>query len=83
MPTLETNLIKTRLVEMKEMGAKGISFTGGGESMLHPNFIEILQHTKDTGFDVGLITNGSAITKEKNKSSPEKFILDKGIDGRW
>ena len=68
MPTLETNLIKTRLVEMKEMGAKGISFTGGGESMLHPNFIEILQHTKDTGFDVGLITNGSAITKEKIKA---------------
>ena len=50
---------------MKKLGAKAITFTGGGEPMIHKNFYEILSISKKKGFDCGLITNGSVIT-EKN-----------------
>ena len=63
--SLDTEIIKKRLAEAKELGTKGISFTGGGEPMIHKNYEEILIFTKKLGFDVGTITNGSIIT-EKN-----------------
>src|SRR3989338_2670901 len=63
--SLDTEIIKKRLSEAKELGTKGISFTGGGEPMIHKNYEEILIFTKNLGFDVGTITNGSIIT-EKN-----------------
>ena len=47
------------------MGSKAITFTGGGEPMIHKNFGEILEYTKSLGYYCGLITNGSVIT-EKN-----------------
>ena len=50
---------------MKKLGAKAITFTGGGEPMIHKNFYEILKRSNEIGFDCGLITNGSVIT-EKN-----------------
>ena len=49
---------------MKNLGAKAICFTGGGEPMIHKDFYKILSFTKEKGLDCGLITNGSAITKE-------------------
>jgi MoaA/NifB/PqqE/SkfB family radical SAM enzyme len=51
--------IKPRLEEAYSLGTRGISFTGGGEPSLHPDFYEILKYTKDIGFSVGLVTNGS------------------------
>lgn len=50
---------------MRKLGAKAITFTGGGEPMIHKDFYEILVTSKKLGFDCGLITNGSVIT-EKN-----------------
>ena len=65
----KSSLIKENLIEcihgMKKLGAKAITFTGGGEPMIHKNFYEILNISKKKGFDCGLITNGSVIT-EKN-----------------
>jgi MoaA/NifB/PqqE/SkfB family radical SAM enzyme len=47
------------------MGSRGISFTGGGEPMLHSDFIEIIEKTKQIGFDIGLMTNGSLMNENK------------------
>ena len=67
--TDKSSLIKENLLEcivgMKKLGAKAITFTGGGEPMIHKNFYEILKRSNEIGFDCGLITNGSVIT-EKN-----------------
>jgi MoaA/NifB/PqqE/SkfB family radical SAM enzyme len=73
--SLDTEVLKKRLEEARDMGTKSISFTGGGEPMLHRDFMEILQYSSDLGLENGLMTNGSAIT-------------DKNIDGlkrnlRW
>tara|TARA_B100000787_G_scaffold160975_1_gene140415 strand:- start:5079 stop:6218 length:1140 start_codon:yes stop_codon:yes gene_type:complete len=65
----KSTLLKDNLLEcidgMKTLGAKAITFTGGGEPMIHKDFYEILSLSKKTGYDCGLITNGSVIT-EKN-----------------
>ncbi len=67
--TDKSSLKKKNLVDcingMKKLGAKAITFTGGGEPMIHKDFYEILIMSKNIGFDCGLITNGSVIT-EKN-----------------
>jgi len=61
-PSLETELIKKRLKEAKELGTRAISFTGGGEPTIHKDYVNIVKYAHDIGFDVGTITNGSAIT---------------------
>lgn len=61
--SLEKETIKNCLQDMKDLGTKAITFTGGGEPMIHKNFFEILPFSKSLGFDCGLITNGSAITE--------------------
>lgn len=59
--SLPTEIIKERLTEAWGLGTKGICFTGGGEPMLHKDFFEILEHSKNLGLSNGLITNGSVI----------------------
>ena len=95
MPVLETKIIKKRIKEMKELGVRGISFTGGGEPLLHPDFLEIVTYSKEQGLDIGLITNGSAINQKKveilNKNltwirismaggDPESYKKVQGVD---
>jgi len=63
--SLEKETIKQCIKDMKVLGTKAITFTGGGEPMIHKDFYEILSFAKSIGLDCGLITNGSAIT-EKN-----------------
>jgi MoaA/NifB/PqqE/SkfB family radical SAM enzyme len=67
-PSLEIDVLKERLVEAKKLGTRAISFTGGGEPTIHKNYLEIIKFCKETGFDVGTITKGSAIT-ERNVDS--------------
>ena len=66
--SLSTELIKERLTEMKALGTRGVSFTGGGEPMLHKDFVSIIEHARAIGLDIGLITNGSAITPRNVES---------------
>lgn len=39
-----------------------IRISGGGEPMLHPKAVELLEYAKDKGARIGLITNGSRFT---------------------
>ncbi|QUC64786.1 radical SAM protein [Nitrosopumilus sp. K4] len=62
-PSLETELLKKRLQEAKELGTKAISFTGGGEPTIHKDYLEMIEFANGIGLDIGTITNGSAITE--------------------
>ena len=62
-PSLHTEIIKKTLKEAKELGTKGISFTGGGESTIHKGYLEIIAYANKLGLDIGTITNGSTITE--------------------
>ena len=60
--SIATEVAIRTLTDLKRNGARGVSFTGGGEPMIHKDFTTILSHARDIGLDCGLITNGSAIT---------------------
>lgn len=59
---------KTLIKELKPL--KSINFTGMGESLLHPNFIEILKIARQNKVDFTFITNGQLL----NKKLSEKII---------
>ena len=65
-PKLDVETIKSTVIEASRLGVKGISFSGGGEPLAHPDFFNILKHTNDNDIDCGLITNGSLIFKNVN-----------------
>ncbi|OGW47896.1 MAG: radical SAM protein [Nitrospirae bacterium RBG_13_41_22] len=43
-----------------------IRISGGGEPMLHPKAVELMEYAKRVGAKVGLITNGSRFTEESS-----------------
>ncbi len=42
-----------------------LRLSGGGEPMLHPQAVELIEYAKAKGAKIGLITNGSVFTDEK------------------
>jgi len=48
----------------RDLGAKGVIFSGGGEPLVNPDTIEALHYAKSLGLDVGLITNGKALNRK-------------------
>lgn len=63
--SLETPVILRAIKQMKSMGMKGISFTGGGEPLVHKDFYSILAYTHDLGIHTGLMTNGALLQKNQ------------------
>lgn len=52
-----------------------VRISGGGEPMLHPQAVELLEYAKRVGARVGLITNGSRFTEESSRR-----LLEAGVD---
>lgn len=64
-------LSKDKIVEIlddfKDMGVKAVTYSGGGEPLLHPDIIDILKKTKDNGIDLSMITNAQLLNGDKSK----------------
>lgn len=52
-----------------------IRISGGGEPMLHPEAVELMEYAKSVGARVGLITNGSLFNEENSAR-----LLSAGVD---
>lgn len=52
-----------------------VRISGGGEPMLHPKAVELMEYAKRKKAKVGLITNGSVFTEESSKR-----LLEAGVD---
>jgi len=66
---------------LRTLGTSSITFTGGGEPTLHPNFIDIILESKRLGFKIGLLTNGILINSFIDYLDQFEFIrvsLDSG-----
>jgi GTP 3',8-cyclase len=61
---LEADILKERLSELGGLGLKSIMYAGEGEPFLHPEMVSIIEHTKESGIDVALTTNGVLLKKE-------------------
>ena len=54
---------KTYIDEIAKLDTHRLTFSGG-ECTLHPDFIELYRYAYAKGFEMGIITNGSAVTDE-------------------
>ena len=83
--------------QIKELGGRGLIFTGGGEPLCNPATIKAVEYAKRLGLDIGFITNGMLIDDgiaEKlvenctwirislDAASPKMFKITHGMDGR-
>jgi len=61
---LDADLLKTRLTEMGRLGVKSIMYAGEGEPFLHKSIPAIINHTKKSGIDVAVTSNGVLFTEK-------------------
>lgn len=56
--TLDAKILEKRLTEMGRLGVKSIMYAGEGEPFLHKDIARIINHTKASGIDVAITSNG-------------------------
>jgi len=64
--SLDKDLLKGTLKELKECGVKAITYVGGGEPLLYKDFDEIMKYSYELGFEIGVVTNGELIDLRLN-----------------
>lgn len=52
------------LTELHECGVQSVTFTGGGEPLIHKHAAEVFAHATALGLQWGLVTNGLLLTGE-------------------
>ncbi|MCL2787147.1 MAG: radical SAM protein [Micrococcales bacterium] len=62
-------------------GVEGIVFKGGGEPTLHPHFDSLVEQATDLGFAVGVVTNGSRLTRWKTVLASRASYVRISVDG--
>lgn len=55
---LDFDVYSMLLKDLKRIGTKSVTFTGGGEPLIHPKATEMIDMAQRDGFNTGLITNG-------------------------
>ncbi len=53
------------IADMKEMGVKAVTFSGGGEPLVYPHIVEAMQQILNAGIDLSIITNGQLLKEER------------------
>jgi len=69
---LDLELYISLVGELHKMGTRSITFTGGGEPLMNPNFNLMVKIAKSLGFQIGLVTNGVLLDKLEK---PEDFLF--------
>ncbi len=60
---LDAIVLRERISEMAGLGVKSIMYGGEGEPFLHREIGDIIVHTKRSGIDVGITTNGVLLSR--------------------
>jgi len=69
---LDLDLYISAVGELHKMGTRSITFTGGGEPLMNPNYNLMAKMAKSLGFQIGLVTNGVLLDKVEN---PEDYLF--------
>ncbi len=56
--SLDIQIIKERITELGGLGLKSVMYGGEGEPLLYKNIAELAAHTKASGIDASITTNG-------------------------
>jgi MoaA/NifB/PqqE/SkfB family radical SAM enzyme len=62
---------KAVLEQLKEAGARGVTFTGGGDPTVNPDTPAAVRHARALGLDVGFITNAQRLTPDAARAVVE------------
>jgi cyclic pyranopterin phosphate synthase len=54
--------------QLEDIGVKGMVLSGGGEPLMNKHTIKTIEYAREKGLEVGLITNGIQMTKNKVSS---------------
>lgn len=65
---MKPEVVEKALREGKEMGVKRVALYTTGESLLHPDFLDIAKQCVDAGFDTYVTSNGLTLTEEMCRS---------------
>lgn len=53
------------LADFSRMKVRAVTYSGGGEPLMHKDIVPIMQRTLDLGIDLSIITNGQNLAKER------------------
>ena len=65
--------------DLSNIGTKAVTFSGGGEPLLHKDIVEIMTKTLSSGLDLSIITNGQLLAGERRKY----WARQSGLGFRW
>ena len=71
---LSLSLFQKFVQEFHAMGGKAITFTGGGEPLMNPNFLKMAIYAREHGIKIGLVTNGSLLGRLQGFENFFRFI---------
>lgn len=61
---LDSGILNTRISELGGLGLKSVMYAGEGEPFLHRDMAGIINHTKSSGIDVAVTSNGVLFDEE-------------------
>jgi len=53
------------LTDLHQIGVKAVTYSGGGEPLVHKNICDILRQTLDYNIDLSMLTNGELLKDER------------------
>lgn len=62
--SISWELMDRTLRELKDLGTRAVTFSGGGEPLCYHSIVKTLELTQKLGFDYSMITNGQALEGE-------------------
>lgn len=77
---MDTRAAFALLSEFADMGGRAVQLTGGGEPMVHPDFIDIVAYARLLGLEVGVVTNGSLMGEAERKVLSDAAWVRVSID---
>lgn len=57
--------MKEIIKDMKEMGVRAVTFSGGGEPLVYPYIVQAMKNVLEAGIELSIITNGQLLKEEK------------------
>lgn len=63
--TIPTLKLMETLDDLKELGVKAITYSGGGEPLLYKDIVNVMQKTLSYNIDLSIITNGQLLNGDR------------------